>query len=165
MAYDPRKLDIVYLRLDGGRQVEPCYLLDRNKVFQGCDWYESLDYLELQKQAEQSAITRQQQAEAEFHAQIERIVGPAREQAEKVRRGQSKSSRLRGIRGNRQVERERERQDKVWLLAREETISTQTEGEDVQVDQSKETEQEYVPPSQPIDQLRKLRQEKLNNER
>lgn len=165
VAYDPRKLDIVYLRLDGGRRVEPCYLLDRDKVFQGCDWYESLDYLGLQKQAEQSAITRQQQVEAEFHAQIERIVGPAREQAEQARRGQSKSSRLRGIRGNRQVERERERQDKVWLLAREETISTQTEGEDVQVDQSKETEQEYVPPSQPIDQLRKLRQEKLNNER
>jgi hypothetical protein len=165
VAYDPRTLDTIYLRLDGGRQVEPCHLLDKDQVFQGCDWHESLDYLELQKQAEQLAITRQQQAKAEFHAQMERIVGPAKEQAEQARQGQSKSSRLRGILGNRRVERERERQDEVWLLACEGTITTQIEGEDVPVEQSKETGPEYVPPPQPVDQLRKLRQEKLNNER
>jgi hypothetical protein len=162
VAYDPRKTDVIYLRLDNGQRIEPCYLLDKDKTFQGRDWYEPLDQFELQKQAQQSAKTRKQQTEAEFHAQVEQIVAPAREQAELARAGQSKRSRLRGIRENRQEERQRERQDGARSVSSDETRRQPGEG-GMQTDRL-ETNHDYVPPPRPIDQLRKLRQEKLNHE-
>ena len=162
VAYDPRITDVIYLRLEDGQRIEPCYLLDKDKTFQGRDWYESLDYFELQKQAQQSARTRQQQTEAEFHAQIEQIVTPAREQAKQARAGQSKRSRLLRIRENRQEERQRERQDGARSFPADETRGQPATGGGPR--ENLAAEHEYVPPSRPIDQLRKLRQEKLNHE-
>lgn len=157
VAYDPRKTDVIYLRLDNGQRIEPCYLLDKDKTFQGRDWYEPLDHFELQKQATQSAKTRKQQTEAEFHAHVEQIVAPAREQAEQARTGQSKRSRLHGIRENRQEERQRERQEGARPVSLDKTRRQPGEG-------GLQTDHDYVPPPRPIDQLRKLRQEKLNHE-
>jgi putative transposase len=162
VVYDPRKLDVIYLRLDHGQRVEPCYLHESDRTFCGHDWQDTLDYLELRKQASKSARTRQQQADAELHARIEHIVGPAKKQAEEARRGQSKRSRLAGIKDNRKAEREIERRDGAWQLAPEEV--TRQPGEDEPVDQSNDTRQGYVPPPQPTDTLRRLRQEKLSHE-
>ncbi len=160
VAYDPRKLDVIYLRLDNGRRMEPCYLHESDQTFKGNDWQDILDYLELRKQAAQSARTRQQQADAELHARIEQIVSPAREQAKEARRGQSKQSRLRGIKENRKVERDMERQAGAWRLESEDKGTEPAS-------QSEGTAQRagYVPPPRPIDTLRKLREEKLTYER
>jgi len=153
---------VIYLRLDNGQRVEPCYLLDKDKTFEGRDWYESLDYFELQKQTAQSAKTRQQQTEAEFHAHVEQIVAPAKEQAKQARAGQSKRSRLQGIRENRQTERQRERESGAPLALSEKTL--QSPGESAIQTGPLKPDHAYVPPPRPIDQLRKLRQEKLNHE-
>jgi hypothetical protein len=166
VAYDPRKLDAIYLRLDNGRRMEACYLHDRDRTFRGRDWQETLDYLALQKQAAASARTRQQQADAELHARIEQIVSQATEQAEQAGGGESNRARLGGIRRNRQQERELERRNGAWLLATEEAAiqSEKTEGA-AQIEQPGEADDGYVPPPRPIDTLRKLRQENLNHER
>jgi hypothetical protein len=160
VAYDPRKTDVIYLRLDHGQRLEPCYLLDKDQTFRGRDWSESLDHFELQKQAAQLAKTRQQQTEAEFHAHIEQIIAPAREQAERARAGQSKRSRLLGIRENRQAERQRERQGGT---PSSEASLLPPGKEDLRADHL-DSDCEYVPPRRPIDQLRKLREEKLGHE-
>jgi len=162
VAYDPRKLDVIYLRLDNSRQMVPCYLHERDKTFRGRDWQDTLDYLELQKQADSSAQTRKHQAEAELHARIEQIVGPAKEQAESARQGQSKRSRLLGIQENRKQERDMERRAGAWQLAPNEMFDQPDPEVAGQDDQAAGLR--YVPPPRPTDQLRQLRQEKLNNE-
>jgi hypothetical protein len=162
IAYELRKPDIIYLRLDGGRRLEACHLID--KTFKGRDWYEVLDYRERQKQAEQASRTRQQQSSAAFHAQVDQIVAQGTEQTEKASTAQSKRSRIQGIRGNRQLEREYEREAGAWHL---ETEISQQPGQVIplpSVAQPEEDDEGYVAPPKPIDKLRKLREKNWNND-
>jgi hypothetical protein len=73
----------------------------------------------------------------------------------------SKRARLQGIRGSRQAERDREREANAWNLAANDPTDPSPTG-----DKSERfEEQEYVPPPQDVDGLRKLREERLKNER
>jgi putative transposase len=119
VAYDPRKLDIIYLRLDDCRQLESCYLVEADKTFRGRDWYEAADYQEIRKQEQAQGKSRRQQSKAAFNAQVEQIIEAASEQtleAQKASGQQSKRSRVQSIRANRKAERETERRDQSWQL-------------------------------------------------
>lgn len=165
IAYEPRRLDCIYLRLNGGRRLESCHLIDAEKTFKGRDWYEIVDYFELQKQAEQASRTEQQQSSATFHAQVDQIVAQAKEQTEKAFIVQSKRSRIQGIQGNRKLEREHERETGAWQLEIDKI--SQPPGQVIplpSVAQPEEDEEGYVAPPKPIDKLRKLRQKNWNND-
>lgn len=165
IAYDPRKIDTIYLRLDGGRQLESCHLINSEKTFLGRDWQETIDYFEIQKQGEEAARTHQQQTRAVFHAQVEQVVAEAKEQTETALTGQSKRSRIQGIRENRKLERESERETGAWQLGVEE-ISHQS-GQVIPMPsatQPGEDDDSYVAPPKQIDKLRKLREKNWNNE-
>jgi hypothetical protein len=163
IAYEIRKPDIIYLRLDGGRSLEACHLID--KIFKGRDWYEVLDYLELQKQAKESATTRQQQTTASLHARVDKLVSEATEQTENSIIGQSKRSRLQGIQENRKLEREHEREIGAWQLGTEDIAK-----ESAQIIpmlptvESEDDDEEYIAPPKPTDKLRKLREKHWNND-
>ncbi|WP_206758340.1 MULTISPECIES: Mu transposase C-terminal domain-containing protein [Calothrix] len=166
IAYDPRKLEIIYLRLDDSRKLESCQLIETQKTFQHRDWYEAIDYFELQKQAKESAKTRQYQAKANFHAQIDKIVAEAKEQTEKALTGQSKRSRLQSIRDNRKLERENERESQAWQLGVKET--SDQSGKVISMPSAIEPEEDdegYVAPPKPVDKLRKLREKNWNNDK
>jgi hypothetical protein len=165
IAYEPRRLDSIYLRLDGGKRLESCHLVDAEKTFKGRDWYEIVDYFERQKQAEQASRTRQQQSSAAFHAQVSQIVAQATEQTEKASTVQSKRSRIQGIRGNRKLEREHEREAGAWQLGIDEI--SKPPGQIIplpSVAQPEEDDEGYVAPPKPIDKLRKLREKNWNND-
>lgn len=119
VAYDPRKLDYIYLHLEDGRRLEPCQLIDAEKTFRGRDWYEAADYFAIQSQEKDLAKSRKQQSRAVLNARMEQIITEATEQTAGVlqsREKQSKRSRLQGIRQNRQDEREMERQIQAWQI-------------------------------------------------
>jgi transposase InsO family protein len=119
IAYDPRKLDEIYLRLDGGRHLECCQLIDADKTYRGKDWYEAADYLEVRHQEKEQAKSRKQQSKAALNAQMEQIISDATEQTSKDLEAvghQSKRSRLQKIRQNRKKEREVEREAQAWRL-------------------------------------------------
>lgn len=167
IAYDPRRLDIIYLRLDDSRRLEPCQLIESQKTFRERDWHEALDYFELQKQSKEAASTRQQQRKATFHAQVDNIVTEAKEKTEKALIPQSKRSRVQGIRENRKLEKEHEREAQAWKLGTEET-SVQVElGQVIPMPLATELEEDdggYVAPPKPIDKLRRLREKNWNND-
>lgn len=165
IAYEPRRLDRIYLRLDGGKHLESCHLIDAEKTFKGRDWYEIVDYFERQKQAEQASRTRQQQSSAAFHAQVDQIVAQATEQTEKASTVQSKRSRIQGIRGNRKLEREHERETGAWQLGIDEM--SKPPGQVIplsSVAQPEEDDEGYVAPPKRTDKLRKLREKNWNND-
>jgi len=187
VACDPRKLDTIYLRLEDGRRIEPCYLVDAEKTFRGRDWYEAIDYFEVRKQSKETAKSRKQQSKATLNAQIEAIITQATEQTSETLNSvdkQSKRSRIKGIRQNRKEEREMEREAQSWQLGREESINNpgqviplimptqniekdNTEeaanqsDQDVKMDEPTNTnfekESSHVPKSQLINKLRNLR--------
>jgi hypothetical protein len=121
VAYDPRRLENIYLRLDDDQRLERCQLVEAEKTFRGRDWYEAVDYFEIRKQGKETARSRKQQSKATFHAQIDQMISEATEQTSSAISGQSKRSRLQGIRGNRKEEREMEREAQGWRLGVEET--------------------------------------------
>lgn len=160
VAYDPRKLDLIYLPLDEGQRLEPCYLNDSERAFRGRDWQEILDYFAIQKQAATLAKSKEQQALAEFHAQVNQIVSSAQEQAKETVSGQSKRARLQGIRENRKQERALERETGGWDLAEKVADSHPTPS----VEETEEPGRRYIPPPRHLDKLRRLRQGRLNDE-
>ncbi|MGV0107582.1 Mu transposase C-terminal domain-containing protein [Nostoc sp. DSM 114160] len=150
IAYDPRRLDIIYLRLDDSRRLEPCQLIDTQKTFQERDWHEAIDYFELQKQSKEAASTRQQQQKATFHAQVDKIVAEAKEETEKVLTGQSKRSRIQGIRENRKLEREHERDVGAWELGAKEIFQEQAQIIPMpSANQPEQDDEGYVAPPSP----------------
>jgi hypothetical protein len=119
IAYDPRRLTNIYLRLEAGQRLERCQLMDVERTFRERDLHETLDYFECRKQQREMAKSRKQQSTAQLNAQIERIITEAREQtfeALENTTGQSKRSRTLGIRQHRQEERQLERQMQAWQL-------------------------------------------------
>ncbi len=166
VAYDPRKLDTIYLLDKEGKPLnkegkpEACELVERERArYQGRDWFEILDYFELQKQAEEASRLRQYQAEAEFNAQIDSIVKHAQEKTAQATKGMSKAAHLNNIEGNRQNERDDEAEKYAWAPGKEKAASTQSDtlAPEGQVEES---ESSYVPPDQPLDAIRRLREEK-----
>ena len=77
IACEPRKLDTIYLRLEDGRRIEPCYLVDAEKTFRGRNWYEAMDYFDLRKHSKKTAKSPKQQSKATLNAQIEAIITQA----------------------------------------------------------------------------------------
>jgi putative transposase len=187
VAYDPRSLTDIYLRLNGGQQLERCELIDAEHTFRGRDWYETLDHFEVRKQHKELSRSRKQQSTATLNAQMEQIITEAKEQTSSALEqatGQSKRSRIKGIRQNRKDERERERHDQGWQLGVEEApkqpgqvipiikpsnlseVDTPSDGTDIAeevdlpIEQSEEpnpVDSAHVSESKLIDKLRQLR--------
>lgn len=165
VAYDPRNLDTIYLRLEYSRRVEVCKLLDTCNTFKGRDWYEAVDYWTSLKFAQQMARPSVQQAQASVHAQINQIINDATEQTNVCRDGQSNSSRLKNIRSNRRLERNYERQTGTRQFSPSK-ISDQPDLviEQHSNDQPLSPDEGYVPPPNPLDKLRALRERSWNND-
>lgn len=164
IAYDVRSLDTIYLRLNDKKQLEPCQLIEADKTFRNRDWHETIDYFEQQKQAKEASRTRQTQIKANFHAQVEQIVSQAQQQTENAGSFGSNHSRLQGIRKNRQLEREHERQTQAWKLGVEE-IPPQLGQSIPDLSTSNDSDKcEYIGPPSPIEKLRQLRKENWKND-
>jgi len=165
VVYDPRKTDLIYLVRDRDQKPEPCFMLDRDKpTYEGRDWQEVEDYFELQKQAEEASRTRELRAEAEFHAQAEHTMREAEEMTKEAVEGLSKSAHLGNIRENRKDERNDERQEKAHAFAPVEAAERQgATSARTSKDRQQPGNKGYIPPDQPIDDIRQRREAKLRN--
>jgi hypothetical protein len=148
VAYDPRLMDVIYLRLDAGRQIEPCNLTERHRRWRGYAWWE---YEESKQVQAEKAVTREsndRQADAEFHAEVRSVVERAQAEAEKTSTNQSRQARVRDIRANRRTEKEESRTAGAWRLGQ--TKHSETPSQDIGSD-------DYVPPPDRIAKLREKR--------
>ena len=165
IAYDPRNLDNIYLRLDNGRRLETCYLLPASKTYQKCNWYEVVDHFTETNFARNNAKPIQEQAKAALNAYIDQIKTSASQQTANSFDGQTQYSRVKDIRQNRKAEREYEQELNAWNLVQNLSSSSKGEVTPTSTDVMEETDDnEYVAPHRPIDKLRKSLIRKLNNE-
>ncbi len=149
VAYDPRVMDVIYLREENGPRIEPCILLDRNQQFRGFTWWDYDAWKQLQSERVVRQETQERQAKAALHAEVAKVVQQAQTESEKTRDGSSKRARAQSIRANRQAERDQDRSTQGWHLGQD----------DVKPDKPDEHSDEntYVPPPNRIALLRKLR--------
>ncbi|MBX7223322.1 MAG: DDE-type integrase/transposase/recombinase [Blastocatellia bacterium] len=141
VIYDPRNLGTIFLNFPTEPAVEACTLLETEQMFAGRDWYEVQDYFALRHQAQEQAHSADQQAKAVFHAQVEQILTEAAGQTSPAVKEVTKNRRLRDLRKNRKAEPP-EVSPLPILPAPAPT----------------ETRPDYVPPPQPIELIRQVRQ-------
>ena len=155
IVHDPRSRNRIYLRLDNGKRLEVCHLVEAEDTFRDRDWYETLDEFELRAQRKQGSKTRHIRSRARFHASTRAIVTRAHRKNADARDESSNNARISGIRGNRRKERELERTKQAWEFGpgpKTPNVDRSTRGS------------HYVPPPQPTDKLRKIRERMLKNE-
>ncbi len=148
VAYDPRLMDVIYLRLDAGRQIEPCNLTERHRRWRGYAWWEYEASKQVQAEKAVPRESRDRQADAEFHAEVRSVVERAQAEAEKTPIDQSRQARVRDIRANRRTEKEESRVAGAWRLGQ--TEPTETPSQDI-------GDEDYVPPPDRIAKLREKR--------
>lgn len=148
VAYDPRVMDVLYLRDQGGKRIEVCTLLDRSQQFRGYTWWEYDAWKQMQAERTVHQETRERQAKAELHGEIAKVVQQAQTEAEKTRDGSSKRARVQSIRANRQTERDIDRGTQGWRLDQKDVKTHRPE--------EQSDEDAYVPPPDRIALLRRL---------
>lgn len=159
VARDPRNLDRIYLRRDGDRRVEVCHLIEADKTFRGRDRYEVEEEFELRKQRAEAARTRIQQSDAEFNAKREKLVTEAKAKTAQAHGSESDSARVKGIHKNRRAERTVEHEAAAWKLGGEAPGEASRAASKKRVgDTPSNLPAGYVPPPEPTDKLRRLRE-------
>jgi len=106
VAYHPRRIDRIYLRLDGGRNLEVCNLnVNKSSAFVGCDWHEVVDYFTENSIARQSHKPTEQQGQAVLDAHVKHIIKIGTKQTRDALNGPTKHPSADGIRSNAKVDR------------------------------------------------------------
>jgi hypothetical protein len=152
VAHDPRTRSRIYLRLDNGQRLETCHLVPGDKAFLDRDWYETLDEFELRVQRKELNQTRHQRSMSDFHAATSQVIDSAAEKNAMSEIDMSNQARIAGIRANRKQERDLEREANAWEFGPDPKSLPES-------NQSPVTG--YVPPPQPTDKLRKIRERML----
>lgn len=166
VAYDPRRVDNIYLRLDRGQRMEVCNLHETEQRFQGLDFLTVADYYRRFEQDKQAARTRGLQSQASLNAKANQIIASASAIAQEQRDSQSQPNRLKNIRLNKHSERLKERQELAWQLDSQTVTSPSNSVFPIQpTNQVDEQMDEYVPPARPIEKLRAVRERTLNHEK
>ena len=104
VAYDPRIVDTIFLRLSGVQSIKPCQLLEADKRFQGLSWPDVDDFILSQKEAREDSRTSDLQLRANFQVKGEAVIKPAIEEAAAANHGLTKSAQRRDVRKNREEE-------------------------------------------------------------
>jgi putative transposase len=161
--YDPRRMDIVFLKHSSG-DMEECYLLDREKAFRKRSWYEIEDYAAYKRKERLSLQSSELLAAVSFDRKIDEIVSRATER-QKIAMAQSqpesKNARLRGMRPYRQREREMERHTSAWFSPETQELSLSSSLPETEASpQVKPPKQEpIITPSTSFDTIRRIRNE------
>jgi hypothetical protein len=119
ISYDPRNLNYIYLRADDGRSFEKCFLLEsQERYFNKC--MDEIDYLiEMEKINRKLNTGKEQQAKVNLIDFIEDIVSKAQEKRSgEFKSKQSKASRLKNIRQNRNEEKMINRDNEAFELGK-----------------------------------------------
>ncbi|HST50612.1 MAG TPA: transposase family protein [Pyrinomonadaceae bacterium] len=160
-------VDKVHIRLDHGRLFETCQLTPAYKRFAGKDWYEVREYFAWLRQQEREVIPDTQQPNAEFHAQMKRLISSETKATEEALKAAnlSKSARSKNIRGSRNQLKSHERKHGPLSLNIDNTEPSTMSTLDIlhTTEPAKQlvrppSAEGYVPPAQPTDEIRAARE-------
>jgi hypothetical protein len=157
VAFDPRSVDMILLRLPHGGGLESCFLTQADQRFAGKSWEEIQDLDHLQAEARDRSKTEDLQKRVDHQALAQAIFSNAVKEAEAANQGLTKAARLRGVRENSRGERLKDWQQTAAPVGNNGNDSAGTKIVPM-------TESEYVPPSSPLEMLRKQRESRWNND-
>ncbi|MCH3965728.1 MAG: transposase family protein [Clostridium sp.] len=124
ILYDPRNMNNIYISYEEGKSFETCYLLDPSKQYEDCILEEIIFNFELISELKEAQKNRQNQLKVDVDLEIDKIVKAARKKKSIEINGESNNKKLKGIKINRAVEKELNREKEAFKLGKE-TISAE----------------------------------------
>jgi len=120
VVYDPRNVNQIYIPHDNGLGYEECYLLETSNQYKNCLLEEIVFNQELSAELKEKHLREQNQNNIDLEKEIEKIVKKAEiTKLKEVDFGESKNRQLKGIRNNRIVEKEMNREIEAFQIGKE----------------------------------------------
>lgn len=148
IAYHKNSTKHIYLPINNGMEAEVCHLTPASQAFKESDFFSVENYYYKEAIASEDARDRIYKSDAEFNARHDHITKKAAKETKlaKYDRGEmGKKSQIEGIRDNRAEERDRERDEKIWVFNESEPDNSQSSINDKDLTASDECEENYVP--------------------
>ncbi|AKA71486.1 Mu transposase C-terminal domain-containing protein [Clostridium scatologenes] len=157
ILYDPRNMNSIYIPYEDGKSFETCYLLDKSKQYKDCILEEIIFNFELASEMKEAQKNIQNQLKVDVDTEIEKIVKNKKLKEANI---ESNNKKLKGINGNRALEKELNREKEVFKLGGE---KNSTAGAEV-IEFNKNNEEEKAEGSRDriMQMLRRKRDEKRN---
>ncbi|MDI3537534.1 MAG: hypothetical protein PWR23_1151 [Peptostreptococcaceae bacterium] len=160
IVYDPRNMNQVYIPYKDGKDYEVCYLLEKSRQYKDCYFEEIIFQQELKRELIEMESSQQTQLNIDLDKEIEDIIKGAKEEKDRtITETISKSKKLKGIKENRQLEKEINRFEEAFEIGKKEN----KEGIVKQFNKTteKEKEQKDTNHEMLMNKLRKKRDESL----
>lgn len=120
VVYDPRNVSKIYIPHDNGLGYEECYLLEASNQYKDCLLEEIIFNQELLAELKEKHLREQNQSNIDLEKEIEKIVKEAQiAKSKELDFGESKTRQLKGIRNNRIVEKEMNREIEAFQIGEE----------------------------------------------
>lgn len=133
VVYDPRNVNKIYIPYHDGLGYEECYLLETSIQYKDCLLEEIIFNQELLTELKNKHLREQNQIIIDLENEIEKVVKEAKiAKSKEVDYGLSKNHRLKGIKNNRAVEKEMNREKEAFKIG-EEVKSADKAGEIIEL--------------------------------
>lgn len=120
IVYDPRNMSKIYIPYNNGLDYDECYLIDTSIQYKDCLLEEIIFNEELDSELKDKALRDQNQNNIDLEREIDRIVKQAKkEKAKDINYNTSPNQKLKGIKNNRAIEKEINRQDEGFNLGKD----------------------------------------------
>ncbi|KIL08625.1 UNVERIFIED_ORG: transposase [Clostridium botulinum] len=120
VVYDPRNMSKIYIPYNNGLDYDECYLIDASLQYKDCLLEEIIFNEDLDSELKDKALRDQNQNNIDLEREIDRIVKQAKkEKAKDINYNTSPNQKLKGIKNNRAIEKEINRQDEGFNLGKD----------------------------------------------
>lgn len=120
IVYDPRNMNNIYIPYDNGLGYDECYLISTSIQYKGCILEEIIFNEELAAELKEKESKEQNQNNIDLEKEIEKIVNKAKSEKENdVDYNKSSAQKLKGIKQNRSVEKQINREAEGFYLGQQ----------------------------------------------
>lgn len=162
IIYDTRNMNNIYILHEDGKAFETCYLLEPSKQYKDCILEEIMFNFELISELKEMHRNQQNQFSIDIDNEIEKIVKEAKKEVAKEKNyATSNNQKLKGIKNNRAVEKEINREKEAFKIA-EDTKPKDKSAEIIEMPNLKKQEdtEEVMGKKRIMDMLKKKRDER-----
>lgn len=161
IVYDPRNMNNIYIPYDNGLGYDECYLISTSIQYKDCILEEIIFNEELAAELKEKERKEQNQNNIDLEKEIEKIVNKAKSEKENdVDYNKSSAQKLKGIKRNRTVEKQINREAEGFYLGQESDNQANKFAEVIELVKPDEAKEEFDGNKRLMEMIKRKRNEK-----
>ncbi|EMU53090.1 Mu transposase C-terminal domain-containing protein [Clostridium butyricum] len=161
IVYDPRNMNNIYIPYDNGLGYDECYLISTSIQYKDCILEEIIFNEELVAELKEKERKEQNQNNIDLEKEIEKIVNKAKSEKENdVDYNKSSAQKLKGIKRNRTVEKQINREAEGFYLGQESDNQANKFAEVIELVKPDEVKEEFDGNKRLMEMIKRKRNEK-----